>query len=70
MLFVSKGNSFDFYFRRERKADIKRQHDLSVNNLVGDIEANPKDFYRYTNSQKNNNKKKHKKTDRQGIPSF
>ena len=38
--------------RREIKADIRKQHDLYVNNLVGDVKANPKDFYRYINSQK------------------
>ena len=38
--------------RREIKADIRKQHDLYVNNLVGDVTANPKDFYRYINSQK------------------
>ena len=37
---------------REIKADVKKQHDLYVNNLVGDIKANPRDFYRYINSQK------------------
>ena len=31
---------------------MKKQHDLYVNNLVGDIKANPRDFYRYINSQK------------------
>ena len=30
--------------RREIKADIRKQHDLYVNNLVGDVKANPKDF--------------------------
>ena len=30
-----------------------------INNLVGDIKANPRDFYQYTNSQKK---------DTQGIP--
>ena len=45
--------------RREIKADIRKQHDLYVNNLVGDVKANPKDFYRYINSQKK---------DAQGIP--
>ena len=30
--------------RREIKADIKKQHDLYVNNLVGDVKANPGDF--------------------------
>ena len=45
--------------RREIKADIRKQHDLYVNNLVGDVKTNPKDFYRYINSQKK---------DTQGIP--
>ena len=45
--------------RRKIKADVKKQHDLYVINLVGDIEANPRDFYRYINSQKK---------DTQGIP--
>ena len=31
---------------------IRKQHDLYVNNLVGDVKANPRDFYRYINSQK------------------
>ena len=31
---------------------MKKQHDLYVNNLVGDIKANRRDFYRYINSQK------------------
>ena len=35
------------------KADIRRQHDLYVNNLVGDVRANSRDCYRYINSQKN-----------------
>ena len=30
--------------RKEIKADVKKQHDLYVNNLVGDIKANPRDF--------------------------
>ena len=38
--------------RREIKADVRKQHDLNVNNLVGDVKANPRDFYRYINSQK------------------
>ena len=37
--------------RREIKADIKKQHDQYVNNVVGDIKANPRDFCRYTYSQ-------------------
>ena len=32
---------------------------MYVNNLVGDVKANPRDFYRYINSQKKDN---------QGIP--
>ena len=30
--------------RREIKADIRKQHDLYVNNLIGDVKANPRDF--------------------------
>ena len=45
--------------RREIKAGIRKQHDLYVNNLVGDVQANPKDFYLYINCQKK---------DAQGIP--
>ena len=45
--------------RREIKADVRKQHDLYVNNLVGDVKANPRDFYRYINSQKK---------DTQGFP--
>ena len=47
--------------RREIKDDVRKQHDLYVNNLVGDVKANPRDFYRYINSQKKDN---------QGIPSL
>ena len=45
--------------RREIKADVRKQPDLCVNNLVGDVKANPRDFYRYINNQKK---------DTQGIP--
>ena len=38
--------------RRVIKSDIRKQHDLYVNNLVGDVKANPKNFYLYINSQK------------------
>ena len=48
-------------FRREIKADVKKQHDLYVNNLIGDIELNPTDFYRYIYTQTK---------DSQGIPSL
>ena len=47
--------------RRKIKADVRKQHDLYVNNLVGDVKANPRDFFRYINSQKK---------DTQGIPSL
>ena len=36
--------------RREINADVRKQHDLYVNNLVGDVKANPRDFYWYINS--------------------
>ena len=42
--------------RREIKADVTKQHDL-----YGDVKANPRDFYRYINSQKK---------DTQGIPTL
>ena len=51
--------------RREIKADVRKQHDLYVYNLVGDVKANPRDFYRYINSQK---KRYSQKKDTQGIP--
>ena len=38
--------------RGEIKADVRKQHDLYVNNLVGDVKANPRDFYRYIKSQR------------------
>ena len=46
-------------FRNFEKDDVRKQHDLYVNNLVGDVKANPRDFYRYINSQRKDN---------QGIP--
>ena len=45
--------------RREIKADVRKQHDWYVNNLVGDVKANPRDIYRYINGQEK---------DTQGIP--
>ena len=42
-----------------KKRNVRKQHDLYENNLVGDVKANPRDFYRYINSQKK---------DTQGIP--
>ena len=44
---------------KEIKSNVKKQHDLYVNNLVGNIKANPRDFYPYINGQKK---------DTQGIP--
>ena len=38
---------------------MRKQHDLYLNNLVGDVKENPRDFYRYINSQRK---------DTQGIP--
>ena len=38
--------------RREIKANVKKQHNLDVSHLVGDIKANPRDFYWYINGQK------------------
>ena len=55
----SKRRSIFETLRREIKADVRKQHDLYVNDLVGDFKANPRDFYRYSNSQKK---------DTQGIP--
>ena len=42
--------------RREIKDDVRQQHDLYVNNLVGDVKANLWDFYRYINSPKKKKK--------------
>ena len=41
--------------RREIKDDVRKQHNLYVNKLVGDVKANPRDFYRYINRQKKDN---------------
>ena len=41
--------------RREINDDVRKQHDLYVNNLVGDVKANPRDFYWCINSQKIDN---------------
>ena len=38
--------------RREIKADVRKQHDLYVNNLVGDVKANLRDFYRYISEKR------------------
>ena len=40
---------------KEIKSEIKKEHDLYVNNLVGDIRANPRNFHRYTNIQSKDN---------------
>ena len=36
----------DLNLTREFKADIRKQHNLYVNDLVGDVKANSRDFYR------------------------
>ena len=41
--------------RRVIKDDVWKQYDLDVNNLVGDVKANPCDFYRYIKGQKKDN---------------
>ena len=61
MTFSKKLRSKAETLGREIKDDVRKQHDLYVNNLVGDVKANPRDFYRYINSQKKDN---------QGIPPF
>ena len=40
------------FIRAEIKQDIKTAHDAYVNNLVGDISADSKPFWKYINSQK------------------
>ena len=55
----SKLRSKSETLRRKIKTSVKKQHDLYVNSLVGDIKANPRDFCRYINGQKK---------DTQGIP--
>ena len=45
--------------RKEINTEIKKQHDLYVNSLAGDIRTNPRNFYRNVNSQRKDN---------QGIP--
>ena len=49
-------------FETLRRDDVRKQHDLYVNNLVGDIKANPRDFYLYINSGR--------KKDNQGFPTL
>ena len=44
---------------QEIKDGVRKQLDLYVSNLVGDVKANPRDFFWYINSQKKDN---------QGIP--
>ena len=36
----------------EIKDDVRKLHDLHVNNLVGDVKANLRDFYWYINRRK------------------
>ena len=46
---VKIGSKFET-LRREIKANIRKQHDLYVINLVSDVKANPRNFYRYINT--------------------
>ena len=41
--------------KREIKDDANKQHDLYVNNLVGDVKTHRRDFYRHIYSQKKDN---------------
>ena len=41
--------------RRKIKDDVRKPHNLYVNNLVGDVKANPQDVYWYINGQKKDN---------------
>ena len=43
--------------RRQIRDGDRKQHDLYVNDLVGNVKANPRDFYRYNNSQKKDNQR-------------
>ena len=45
--------------KKSTRYHVHDSDELYVNNLVGDVKANPRDFYRYINSQKK---------DVQGIP--
>ena len=36
--------------RREINSDVKKQYELYVNNLVGNIKTYPRDFYWYINT--------------------
>ena len=56
--------------RREIKADVRKKHDLYVNNLVGDIKANPRHFYQYINSQKRKNGKGVTQSDLENAEEF
>ena len=51
--------------RREIKAGVRKQHDLYVNNLIGNVKANPRDFYWYINGKKN--RRLWKKRRRNGV---
>ena len=49
---ISKFKSKFKTLRREIKADIWKQHDLYVHNLVAVVKANHRDFYQYIINQK------------------
>ena len=41
--------------RREIKDDVRKPHDLYVNNFVSDVKENPRNCYWYINIQKKDN---------------
>ena len=41
--------------KRKIKADVPKQHNLYMNNLVGDVKANPRNPYRDINGKKKGN---------------
>ena len=44
--------------RRKIKDDVRKQHDLYVNNLVGDVKANPRDFYQQSEKRQSRSLKR------------
>ena len=45
-------NLHQFSLRRAIQADVKMQHDMYAIDFAGDITANPREYSRYSNSQK------------------
>ena len=44
--------------RRKIKDDVRKQHDLYVNNLVGDVKAIPRDFYQHSEKRQSRSLKR------------